>query len=159
MGWENCHLHSFEIGREQYGTPDPGGWGPEIHDEKKYTIERLAAVKARFRYTYDFGDDWHHDIVVEKVTPGEPTAPRCIAGARACPPEDCGGAWGYMELVEAISAPQHPRHDELADRLPSDWAAERFDLAAADRLVATHRPAPGRPRPKASKRGGTRARA
>ena len=159
MGWENCHMHSFEVGGEEYGVPDPDAWGPEVHNEKQYTLERLATIKDRFRYTYDFGDSWEHEIVVEKVMTGASIAPRCIDGARACPPEDCGGAWGYMELVQAVEDPKHARHDELIEWLPPGWAADRFDASLADRVVMRHRPEAGRPRPKTSKSKRPRARA
>jgi hypothetical protein len=148
MGWENCHLHAFEVRGEQFGVPDPlgFGFGPEVRSEEQHTLEQLVDARDRFHYTYDFGDGWEHDIVVEKVTVAEPNAPRCIGGARACPPEDCGGVWGYAELLDAVVDPRHPRHDELAEWLPDGWSPERFDVALADRLVARHRPQPGRPR-------------
>lgn len=139
MGWCDCHLHSFAIHGIEFGVPDRDGWGgPEMEPEKKYTLERLVGEKDRFSYTYDFGDSWVHGVLVEKVTPGEPPAPRCIAGARACPPEDCGGTWGYAELVEALVDENHERHAELTGWVPAGWTPDRFDLVLADRLVAKH---------------------
>jgi hypothetical protein len=148
MGWEHSHLHSFEVRGVEFGAPDfdDGGFGSEMKSEKRHTLERLVHVKDRFIYTYDFGDNWVHQVAVEKVTPGEPSAPRCIAGARACPPEDCGGVWGYAELVDALADRHHARHAELAEWIPEGWAPERFDLAVADRLVAQHQPQPGHAR-------------
>jgi hypothetical protein len=159
MGWEDCHLHSFEVRGTEFGPSDPGGWGElEMEPENKHTLERLVAVKDRFSYTYDFGDSWVHQIVVEKVTPGEPAGPSCIAGAGACPPEDCGGVWGYAELVAALADKDHERHAELAEWVPAGWSPDQFHLGFADRLVAKHRPPPGRRR-SASKKQPSRARA
>jgi hypothetical protein len=80
-----------------------------------------------------------------------------VGGARACPPEDCGGVWGYSDVVAAFLDEKHPRHAEIAEWVPVDWSPERFDLELADKLVAKHRPEPGRPR--ASKSKSSRARA
>jgi hypothetical protein len=154
MGWESYHLHSFEVRGAEFGVPDPGGWdiGPELLSEKRYTLERLVGEKERFRYTYDFGDDWVHQIVVEKVTPVAMVRPSCVAGARACPPEDCGGVWGYADLVAALSDKDHGRHAELAEWAPAGWAPDRFDLALADQRVAKHGTRPERPRTTRTKR-------
>jgi hypothetical protein len=116
-----------------------------VKSENQHTLERLLRVKDRFTYRYDFGDDWNHEIVVEKITPGEPAAPSVIAGARACPPEDCGGIWGYADLVAALADRTHERHAELAEWAPG-WTPERFDLAAADKRVAKQRPRASRAR-------------
>lgn len=140
MGWYDCHLHSFAIHGTDFGVPDRDGWdvGPDMESEKKYRLEDLVGPKDRFSYTYDFGDSWVHGVNVEKVTVGELAAPRCIAGARACPPEDCGGTYGYAEFVAAIVDKNHARHVELVSWAPAGWMPERFDLALADRLVAKH---------------------
>jgi hypothetical protein len=143
MGWTNDHLHEFESGRMRFG-PDPDDFGARVEDEKKYTLERLFEAKDRFRYVYDMGDSWTHEIRVEKVVEVEGTiTPRCMAGERACPPEDCGGAWGYAEMVAALADPKHERHEELLDWVGDDWKPEAFDLEEADRLVSRHKPKPG----------------
>lgn len=161
MGWENCHLHSFEVGDLEIGTPDPDrlSFGAPVASEKQYTLERVARAEGvRFTYRYDFGDCWEHEIVVEAVTAGELAAPRCVAGERACPPEDCGGTPGYAELVDALADQTHERHEELAEWVDDGWSPERFDLEAADRRVAMHRPRPGRSRPASKPKGRARAR-
>jgi len=80
-------------------------------------------------YTYDFGDGWEHDIVLEKVLPPDPVVGlSCLAGKGACPPEDCGGAWGYANLKEALADPGHEEHEDLLDWLGLDSAAD-FDPA------------------------------
>jgi hypothetical protein len=103
FGWTDTHLHIFEHDGEQIGVPDPD-WDNDCADEADTTLdEALLGPKDRVRYTYDFGDDWEHDIVLEKVL--EPDAddrrPVLLTGKGACPPEDCGGPWGYAELKDA----------------------------------------------------------
>jgi len=92
-----------------------------------------AATRCALRYLYDFGDDWQHDIVVEAVGPADSDAryPRCTAGRRAGPPEDCGGVWGFAELLEILADPQHEEHAERLEWLGID-SAEEFDPAAFD---------------------------
>ena len=80
---------------------------------------------ATMLYTYDFGDDWEHDIVLEKVLPPDPAVGlSCLAGKGACPPEDCGGAWGYASLKETLADPDHEEHEDLLDWLGLDSAAD-----------------------------------
>ncbi len=127
MGWEDDHLHAFTVGGRRFG---PGGTDLQVEDEEKITIgEALPRMRARMLYDYDIGDSWQHEVVVEEI---ERTASAveiaCLAGRRACPPEDCGGIWGYAELCDAMSNPGHERHDELLD-----WLGYRFDPAAFDR--------------------------
>jgi len=83
----------------------------------------------KIRYTYDFGDNWDHSIVVEKTTSasGVAAVPDCIGGRRACPPEDCGGLWGYRELLDILADPSHPEHDERLEWTGGPIDAEAFD--------------------------------
>lgn len=62
--------------------------------------------------------------------------PACIAGKRQGPPEDCGGVWGYAELLEALPDPSHPSHEEALDTLGEDYDPQDFDVAEADARVA-----------------------
>jgi hypothetical protein len=130
FGWWNYHLHEFEVGRTHYGVPDPDeDWGEPPRDERRTRLDAIAAEGSSFRYTYDFGDGWDHRIVVEKVLPADsvPTVPACMDGRRACPPEDCGGTWGYRELLEILADPTHPEHDERRE-----WLGRPFDPDAFD---------------------------
>ena len=105
MGWENYHLHHFVKNRMIYGEPDPDGW-IDCEDEMEYTICDLTPkTGAKFLYEYDFGDGWHHEIRREKVTKkiSELSHPICIEGQYACPPEDCGGVYGYYNLFLILS--------------------------------------------------------
>ena len=87
-------------------------------------------MKGKFIYEYDFGDSWLHDVVVEKVLPPDPAFkhPACLAGANACPPDDCGGMGGYYNMLEALGNPKHPEHADLEEWIGGEWDAERFDL-------------------------------
>jgi Plasmid pRiA4b ORF-3-like protein len=127
MGWEDGHMHVFSTPGRDYGLPDA-----ELGhtDESKVTLaEVLILPRATMRYTYDFGDDWEHDIVLEKVLPPDTvTGVSCLAGKGACPPEDCGGAWGYASLKEILADPDHDEHEDLLDWLGLDSAAD-FDPA------------------------------
>ncbi|MDG4766965.1 plasmid pRiA4b ORF-3 family protein [Solwaraspora sp. WMMD406] len=123
MGWHDCHLHSFEIDGAQYGVPDPDG-ELLLRDELDVRLDVVAGKGARLRYTYDFGDWWEHDVVVEDVSLAEPDVryPLCLDGAGGCPPEDVGGAYGYAEFLAAVADPAHPRHADMIA-----WAGPRFD--------------------------------
>lgn len=134
MGWEDGHLHMFSTGWQNYGPP-----GTELglaNEGKALLSQVLAGPGERLRYTYDFGDDWEHDIVVEEIGPalqGE-ALPSCVAGKGACPPEDCGGPWGYAALKEALADPAHEDHLDRLEWLGLD-AGEDFDpkeFSAAD---------------------------
>ena len=130
FGWWNYHLHEFEIGRTRYGVPDPDeDWGEPPRDEHRTRLDAVASEGSTFRYTYDFGDGWEHRVVVEKVLPASTvaTVPACIDGRRACPPEDCGGTWGYRELLEILADRKHPEHVERRDWLGRPFDPEVFD--------------------------------
>jgi Plasmid pRiA4b ORF-3-like protein len=81
-------------------------------------------------YEYDFGDGWEHVIIVENILKPESGVhyPICIAGARACPPEDCGGTGGYAHFLEAITEPEHEEHDELLEWIGGEFDPEEFDV-------------------------------
>lgn len=132
MGRTNSHLHHFQVGETYYSLPMPGtDW--EESDEKDSSKARLDGIapraKMKFRYEYDFGDSWDHDILVEKISPPDPKLkhPICLKGARACPPEDVGGVWGYAEFLQAIRDPDHPEHEEYLE-----WIGGEFDPGAFD---------------------------
>jgi hypothetical protein len=140
MDWENYHLHEFEIGQQRFGAPQEGQddwWGdePEMGNEDVVNLSQLVeqGVK-KIRYVYDFGDTWQHTITVEKAVPVEAAVkyPRCVAGERAGPPEDCGGPWGYEDFVAAIQNPKHERHEELREWIGDEFDPEAFDLDAVN---------------------------
>ena len=131
MGWGNYHLHAFEIHGREYGVPDPEfEQDSRMRDEKSVKVMKVVAEKDRFLYVYDFGDDWQHQIVVEKILPREQGRhyPVCVAGAMACPPEDCGGTWGYREFLEAITDPDHEEHESMIEWVGGGFDPEEFNL-------------------------------
>ncbi len=135
MGWTDSHLHQFQVGRRFFGVPDPEAF-EDMEDEALVKLyEVLRAEKDAMVYTYDFGDDWRHKIVLEKVLPVDPAVPlpRCTAGKRACPPEDCGGIWGYAELLETIHDSDHSEHHSMLEWLGKGFDPERFDMDAVNR--------------------------
>jgi hypothetical protein len=140
MGWLDYHLHVFSDGRTHYGVPDPE---LQFQDERAATVrDLLRRVGSRARYTYDFGDDWEHDIVVEQELTAEANVayPVCVAGAGACPPEDCGGAWGHEHLREVLADPTSDEHQDMLAWLGLDKAGDfdphRFDIDQANRALA-----------------------
>jgi hypothetical protein len=130
MGWEDCHLHTFRIAGEQFSRPVPGE-SRDFEDERKFRLADLGLrEKDEMLYEYDFGDGWEHRLVLKKILPHEADAPPvCIKGVRACPPEDCGGPWGYANLLEAVGNRAHPEHEELRDWIGEDFNPERFEVA------------------------------
>jgi yecA family protein len=126
MGWTDSHLHQFLIDRTCYCLPDEDDlWQTSRpKNEAKYTLHSLAKkIQPQFQYIYDFGDDWMHQITVEKVLALHEGAslPLLITGRRACPPEDIGGIYGYMHLIEVLGNPDHEEYKEMADRLDVDF--------------------------------------
>jgi hypothetical protein len=100
FGWHGYHLHAFETVCGEFGSPDQDDDWAERQDETTATLAQVAgADRAKVVYSYDLGDDWRHDIVVEKIIPAEPGVayPRCTAGRRDAPPEDCGGIGVFNE--------------------------------------------------------------
>ncbi|GIF49609.1 pRiA4b ORF-3-like protein [Asanoa ferruginea] len=136
MGWQSFRLHSFEVDGVQYGEPDPDG-ELALRDELDVRLDAVAHKGTRLLYTYDFGDWWEHDLLVEDVFAAEPDEryPLCLAGERACPPEDVGGAFGYAELLVALRDPAHPRHAELGSWAGGGFESEAFDPGRATTLV------------------------
>ncbi|KXA90697.1 hypothetical protein AKJ39_03535 [candidate division MSBL1 archaeon SCGC-AAA259J03] len=135
MGWLDYHLHEFELidpssGMERrIGLPHEefprvlAGWEQAIAE---YFTEEGQTVD----YVYDFGDNWEHKVELEKILPREENVdyPRCIKGKRACPPEDCGGVWGYEEFLKIIDDPDHEDHEEMLEWVGGEFDPDRFNL-------------------------------
>ncbi|MFQ5770684.1 MAG: plasmid pRiA4b ORF-3 family protein [bacterium] len=135
MGWQDYHLHEFELlkpstdSKVNIGIPDEDfgrkvfpGWTQKIADY--FSSENRAAS-----YLYDFGDDWGHQIELQKIIPKKRgvSYPVCSNGKRACPPEDCGGIWGYEDLLEIIKDPTHEEYEEMMEWLGGEFDPEHFE--------------------------------
>lgn len=138
MGWYDCHLHEFSLVspktglEDRVGMLDDGSWeqDSEVLDETKIKIAKYFSNENKLaRYEYDFGDCWEHDVLFEKILPAEDGVkyPRCVDGKNACPPEDCGGIWGYKEMLKIINNPKHPEHLEWKQWLDEEFDPEEFD--------------------------------
>lgn len=130
MGWTDTHLHEFAVGRVSYGVRDPD-FQSDVRSERSVTLAQIAPnVKDHFLFDYDFGDGWRHRVTVEEIVESTDDAfPTCIAGVRSCPPEDCGGPYGYADLLEALADPAHEEHERL-----KEWVGEYFEPNTFDRV-------------------------
>lgn len=146
FGWWNYHLHQFLIDGERYSEPDPDGddFDLDFKDETDVRLSKLipkSGRRSRWIYEYDFGDDWLHEVLFEGFPPADPKAkyPLCLEGARACPPEDCGGTPGYAEYLAAITNPRHEQHEDMLKwRGPFD--PEGFDVKKATKEMRKAKP-------------------
>jgi hypothetical protein len=143
MGWMNSHPHQFIIDNDYYGDPEDSDYG-DVQNEKRFRLNQFVTRKGfKFIYEYDFGDSWEHTVHVEAILPVEKGKqyPICLAGKRACPPEDVGGVDGYEEILEIFSNPKHPEHDEMTEWIEEDFDPEFFDMDDANlglRQFASH---------------------
>ncbi|OWK38506.1 plasmid pRiA4b ORF-3 family protein [Fimbriiglobus ruber] len=142
MPWSSYHLWVFFVNRdEEYG---PASDEFEPIGEPAHTAflsQFVARGLKKIRYNYDFGDSWDHTVTFEKTIPAEAGVayPRCTAGVRACPPEDCGGIGGYYRLLEILADPNHPEHKVMLEWTGGPIDPEAFDLAATDAALAPFR--------------------
>ena len=136
MGWTDSHLHLFEIDGKPYGEGD-FDWDFDVQDYTDVKLEDIfTGGRTSFLYEYDMGDSWRHDITLLGTVEGalgEKIA--CLAGARACPPEDCGGVGGYYHLLESLTDPEHEDHDMLLEWVGSRFDPEAFDVERTDRAL------------------------
>jgi Plasmid pRiA4b ORF-3-like protein len=137
MGWDDAHLHAFDIAGREYGDPDSVD---DVADEERLSLNAvLKSGVRRFTYTYDFGDNWEHMVLIER--PRRPleagSYPACLAGQRHCPPEDCGGSWGYQELLAVLADPTHPDYPERVEWVGEDFDPEEFSVDVANARLAT----------------------
>lgn len=144
MGWSNSHLHCFEIGDTRYGMQfDDYPEGEQ--DEASVTVLQVLRDTTFFSFEYDFGDGWTHLVNVEArlTSPVGLKAAVCLEGENACPPDDCGGPWGYEHVLEALADPLHDEHDDYVRWIgaPSlDRTA--FDLVTVNAMLQKVRSRP-----------------
>jgi hypothetical protein len=132
MGWRGDHLFEFVVGDKVYGEPHPDDvmYERKVYQAKSIRLQNLVdRGVARFVYAYDFGDDWRHDIIIEDLRDGSPDIdyPAFVDGARRGPPEDVGGAPGFMDFLEAALDPLHEEHARMLE-----WYGGPFDPADID---------------------------
>lgn len=140
MGWRDCHLHQFEMKHpqtdEKVSIGEPSSeWGFEaVIPEKNVKITKyFVNPYDKAVYEYDFGDGWEHEVVLERIMLSEANVeyPRCVAGKRACPPEDCGGVYGYEQLLKILADPDHEEYKERKEWLDQidreDFDPDEFD--------------------------------
>jgi hypothetical protein len=129
MGWTDSHLHEFTIGNKRYMEY------PESKEDGlvcgRYRLGDLIKQKGRtFRYLYDFGDSWEHELALEEnryFNPELRTELACLEGERPCPPEDVGGVPGYFEFCNALKDPSHEEHESYMEWSGGDFDSEQFD--------------------------------
>lgn len=141
MGWKDRHIHLFATNGIYYGQSIPEDDFTR-RNEKTAKLDRLiTSEKFKFHYYYDMGNDWEHEILVERILPREPDKhyPYCLTGRRACPPENCGGLWGYSEFIAAIQDRDHPEHEEMLEWVGGCFDPNEFDLNAVNQLLPVNK--------------------
>jgi len=144
FGWEDCHLYMFNP--KGYGShpviaiPSGEEWEkPEMNAMKTKLNKVFTAEKQSYTYIYDFGDDWIHQILLEKILPEEIKSPICLNGKGTCPPEDCGGPWGYQNLKTILADPKHEEYEDMKEwmglEIDEDWDANYFDLEEVNEML------------------------
>jgi Plasmid pRiA4b ORF-3-like protein len=133
LGWTNSHLYEIRAGDVGWSTLYPeADWPEDFLDARKARLDKVIedVGTKRLRYIYDFGDGWEHTIKIEQLIDPEPGVlyPRLIAATGRCPPEDCGGPWGYAEFLDAIRDPAHERNVELKEWIGCDFDPDNVDI-------------------------------
>lgn len=127
FAWDGSHLYAFEIGKKSYDDENPRSLNKKLNTFS-------FGVKSKFKYIYDFGDYWEHDILVEKILAdnAKNKYPQCTGGARAAPPEDCGGVHGYEYKLSVLTDKKHPEYEEVSEWLGEDFDPQAFDVEEAN---------------------------
>jgi len=154
MGWTGAHLYVFRTKDRWIEIPDPDGMGddtgfefgltamPNREDSAKVHLDEVAKPGEKITYEYDLGDGWEHAILIEKAIKTDDITTRkaeCLKGKRACPPEDCGGPWGYQRLLELLDTPAQELDaygKETLEWIDGEWDAEAFDVDEVNQALA-----------------------
>ena len=135
MGWTNSHLHQFEDGKTIYSMPTEDDWTPGI-DYSNLVIGKFLKKKGdTLVYEYDFGDGWEHILKLEEIPDNGTEVPVFLAGKRACPPEDCGGVWGYSNLLEILANPDHEEYESSLEWVGDDFDPDYLDIVEINELI------------------------
>ncbi|MDQ6988168.1 MAG: plasmid pRiA4b ORF-3 family protein [Mariprofundaceae bacterium] len=152
MGWSDVHLYAFRTQNRRIEIPDPdmldAGWSNclEAEDSAKICFNEVAGVGDELNYDYDFGDGWEHSILIEKAIETDDISARkaeCLKGKHACPPEDCGGPWGYQRLLELLATPDRELDSDekqTVEWIGGEWNAEAFDLDDVSQALLNWKP-------------------
>lgn len=141
FGWTDSHLHAFKASDgTRYSQPDPYGGDFDdgfCNEKKAKLIDLVTGEKQTFEYEYDFGDSWIHIAKVTKTyAPADKVKyPVCLAGKRACPPEDIGGVWGYEDYCKALKEPDNEQYQDMLEWMGDDFDPEWFDIDRVNRLL------------------------
>ena len=144
MGWGHDHMYEFMLKKTRIfdfeEVFDDGTDPLERDSNDTFLDEVVPRVKTKFTYIYDFGDNWEHQIEVEKIFPPEEgmTYPICLEGERACPPEDSGGIWGYQHKLEVLADESHPDYNDVLDWIGEDWDPELSNLEHVNVLLKNY---------------------
>lgn len=142
MGWTNSHLHQFIKNETCYSEkmPDDITWEElgNVDYQKMKVSDLLINEEERILYEYDLGDGWKHDIILEKILPGEENElgkPICLAGRMNCPPEDCGGIGGYSDMLGILKNHGHEEYESFIEWLGGKFDPEHFNLNKVNKLL------------------------
>jgi hypothetical protein len=137
LGWTDSHLHVFRFGDERVGIPYELGDLDESYTRSGRIVflgDLVARGHRRVIYEYDFGDGWTHTIDLDDLR-DEGLRLACLDGARACPPEDCGGVHGYHDLLEILFDPAHKEFEDSRQWVGPAFEPERFDLRSVNQQL------------------------
>ena len=136
LGWQDCHLHVFEIAGKRYGEPSREDFDEHPIDERMIRLGAVAKAGESFSYQYDFGDSWDHTIKIRSVAAvSGPAFARCTHGSRACPPEDVGGVWGYARMLAVLRDPDDEEYESYLMWAGPDFDPDRLDLTAVNEAL------------------------
>ena len=135
MGWTDSHLHQFEDGKTNYAMSTEDDWSPVI-DYSNLVIGKFIKKNGdTLIYEYYFGDGWEHILKLENVLDSVMEVPVCLAGKRACPPEDCGGIWGYSNLLEILANPDHEEYESSLEWVGDNFDPDYFDIVEINEFL------------------------
>ncbi len=149
MGWENCHLHEFRFGGRAFGPswPDEGMDSNTLDERNVRLLDVLGSGQTKGSYLYDFGDNWEHEITVEKILQADADllTAECADGEQHAPPEDSGGIGGFYDFLAAIRDLHHPRHKEMLRWVGRSFSPEGFSVDEVNRTLGALRWEPQKP--------------
>ena len=137
MGWTNSHLHQFIKNKRLYSLPSEDDESGAIDSQGVKLSALLKKQKDHMVYEYDFGDGWIHDITLEEILQVDPAVkyPICLEGEMHCPPEDCGGTWGYADMLKILKDKTHEEYESYITWLGGSFDPCKFDLKAVNKSL------------------------